>query len=112
MDGDVPHESSSPTTCRRASRSVSLALISSSLILSGCYQQNDTACDMQPANQDGKPVRKAGCRGSSSYYHGGRWFWHSYAGSNYRSGGGSYGGRGMAVSSRGGFGAMGHAAGS
>jgi hypothetical protein len=85
----------SDTHLKRAAKSVSLVLISSSLILAGCRRTEDTARD----------TRRSGSGG----YHGGRFVYIGTGVGGARTG--TAGGRpGVGTTSRGGFGASGHAA--
>ncbi len=92
---------------RKSSQAISLALIGSSLILSGCISRTP-----QPGG-DGPP--DSGRSGPSSGHGGG----YYYGGGHYYGGGGVVpagpvgpaGGKSPAVSPRGGFGGAGHAAG-
>jgi hypothetical protein len=88
----------------RASKSISLILIGSSLLLAGCGGSTNR-CEEDPNLPKDK---QKNCAGSRSHYYGGSRS-HVYVGSG--AGGGGYRtGTGVSSSPRGGFGAMGHAA--
>jgi hypothetical protein len=90
----------------RATKSISLVLISSSLLLAGCGGTPSTCQEDPNLPRD----KQKTCNGSHRrYYGGGRT--HVYVGGGTgRVGGGTGTGTSVGTSPRGGFGAMGHAA--
>jgi hypothetical protein len=102
----VNHEARPGTFPSRATKTISLVLVSSSLLLAGCGGTTST-CEEDPNLPRDKQKT---CNGSRTRYHGpGRS--HVYVGSSggrvvSRAGNGA----GVGASPHGGFGAMGHAA--
>jgi hypothetical protein len=102
---------------RKSSRAISLALVGSGLVLSGCLGRTPEP-EGNCALDTGRDQRSSGsCTGHSGggghSYGGGHGYWGGWR--SYGGGGGARGAPGgggrVAVSPRGGFGAAGHAAG-